>query len=1247
MANLLPTGNPAYQSPSRFVAKLLLVALAYFVSGRLGLAIPYVGSHITLVWLPTGIAVAALLRWGYMCWPGIFLGALATNFSVDSSPLLDSSIALGNTLAPVLAAWLLRRLKFQATLDHAYDILLLIVAAAIGMAVSASGGVSSLVIFKALPTEDIGVAWLSWWAGDFVGVLLAAPLLLNISRAELARLWVQRIEFLAWCLTALAISWGVFILNNDAYGYSMPLVFILTPLVVWSAMRFGVVGSSLGALLPMVIATLATGRGLGPFHTEGTQRGLFLLWLFLFTMVLIDLIVAALQAGRKRAEVALRRNEADLRLLLTSVAEGIYGVDMQGCCTFINPPALRLLGYQQESELLGKQMHDLIHHTRADGTHYPAAECRLYHCLQSHEEIHVNDELFWHKNGSSFPVDYWSRPVRREGAVVGAVITFLDITERKQAERALLESKMLFSTTFDLAAVGIAHVAPDGHWLNVNKKLCDIVGYTREELLTNTFQDITHPDDLGVDLGYVHQMLAGEIPTYSMEKRYLHKNGKIVWANLSVALVWRADGKPDYFISVVADITERKQGEALTQQFGRLLHDSFNEIYLFDASTLHFIQASEGAQMNLGYSTDELKQLTPLDIKPLFTLESFEQMIAPLRNGERESLHFETVHRRKDGTIYPVEINLQLMASTATFLAIVQNITERKLAEVELQHNQELLNEAQRLGQLGSWELDLVSGELRWSDEVYRIFELDPALFSPSYENFLNVIHPDDRDKVNRAYTKSLEDRQPYDIEHRLLFADGRIKWMHEHCSSDFDVSGKPLRSVGAVQDISNLKKSEQEIHQLAFYDPLTKLPNRRLLLDRLQQAVAASVRNGRHGALLFLDMDHFKTINDTQGHVMGDQLLIEVARRLQTCVRESDSVARLGGDEFVVVLEELSSDATEAASETELVAEKIRSELEQLYSLNDFECLSTASIGVSLFRGYPESVEDLLMHADVAMYQAKSAGRNAIRFFDPAMQTALDERAALEANLHHALEKQQFLLHYQIQVDSLHRPLGAEVLLRWEHPERGLVSPMQFIPLTEETGLIVPIGLWVLQTACAQLNAWQHDALTRDLTLAVNVSARQFRQADFVAQVQRILVESGAKPALLKLELTESTVLTNVEDTISKMRELKLLGVSFSMDDFGTGYSSLQYLKRLPLDQIKIDQSFVRDIASNPNDAAIVQTIIAMTGALGLNVIAEGVETEAQRDFLDMHGCHTFQGYLFGKPVKLEQFESMLREVR
>ena len=303
--------------------------------------------------------------------------------------------------------------------------------------------------------------------------------------------------------------------------------------------------------------------------------------------------------------------------------------------------------------------------------------------------------------------------------------------------------------------------------------------------------------------------------------------------------------------------------------------------------------------------------------------------------------------------------------------------------------------------------------------------------------------------------------------------------------------------------------------------------------------------------------------------------------------------MARLGGDEFVVVLEELNSQPAEAATQAELVAEKIRDELGQPYILNDFECHTTPSIGISLFVDHQNNMEDLLKHADIAMYQAKIAGRNAIRFFDPQMQMTLDIRAAMEADLRQALAKQQFRLYYQIQVDSLRRPLGTEVLLRWEHPERGLVSPMQFIPLTEETGLIVPIGMWILETACAQLKAWQQDALTRDLTLAVNVSAKQFHQDDFVAQVQRMLLESGAKPSHLKLELTESTVLENVQETIAKMREIKMLGVNFSMDDFGTGYSSLQYLKRLPLDQIKIDRSFVLDITNDPNDAAIVQAII------------------------------------------------------
>lgn len=459
------------------------------------------------------------------------------------------------------------------------------------------------------------------------------------------------------------------------------------------------------------------------------------------------------------------------------------------------------------------------------------------------------------------------------------------------------------------------------------------------------------------------------------------------------------------------------------------------------------------------------------------------------------------------------------------------------------------------------------------------------------------------------------------------------------------DKTGTLLYYVSMFSDISERKEAEAQIHQLAFYDPLTSLPNRRLLIERLQQAFSVGARNGQHGAVLFIDLDNFKTLNDTKGHDIGDQLLAEVAKRLNICVRDGDTVARLGGDEFVVVLESLSQSSDEAAAQADLVAEKIRNTLSQPYRLSNYAHYTTPSIGVVLFKGHQQSLDDVLKYADTAMYQAKTAGRNTIRFYDPVMQAAIEARAELEEELRHALDRQQFCLHYQIQMDNANRPLGAEVLLRWQHPDRGLVPPVQFVSLAEDTGLIVPIGLWVLQVACKQLKAWQSEATTRELTLAVNVSAKQFRRPDFVAQVQRILMETEARPTLLKIELTESTVLENVEDTIAKMRELKLLGVSFSMDDFGTGYSSLQYLKRLPLDQIKIDQSFVRDIASDPNDAAIVQTIIAMSEVLGLSVIAEGVETEVQREFLDLRGCHAFQGYLFGKPATLPDFERRLRD--
>jgi diguanylate cyclase (GGDEF)-like protein len=437
---------------------------------------------------------------------------------------------------------------------------------------------------------------------------------------------------------------------------------------------------------------------------------------------------------------------------------------------------------------------------------------------------------------------------------------------------------------------------------------------------------------------------------------------------------------------------------------------------------------------------------------------------------------------------------------------------------------------------------------------------------------------------------------------------------------------------------------AENEIKRLAYYDPLTKLPNRRLLLDRIDRALVSSARTKRTCAILFLDLDNFKAINDTLGHIMGDMMLRQAAQRLVGCVREGDTVARLGGDEFVVMLEDLSAQLIDAAEQAEAVGEKVLIALEQVYKLDNQDIRSSASIGATVFVGGGLNSEELLKQADIAMYQAKKSGRNNIHFFDPKMQEAINHRVQLERELHKGLEVGQFQLHYQVQVDNNRRTVGAEALIRWMHPEKGMVSPAQFIPLAEETGLIVAIGNWVLDCACAQISAWAKDEVTLGLTLAVNVSAKQFRQTDFVSQIQAAIRRHGISPRLLKLELTESLLLDDIGGTVATMNALKEIGVQFSLDDFGTGYSSLQYLKQLPLNQIKIDQSFVRDIASDQNDAAIVQTIIAMAETMGFEVIAEGVETEAQLVFLDLRGCHAYQGYLFGKPMPIEQFEASIR---
>ncbi len=587
------------------------------------------------------------------------------------------------------------------------------------------------------------------------------------------------------------------------------------------------------------------------------------------------------------------------------------------------------------------------------------------------------------------------------------------------------------------------------------------------------------------------------------------------------------------------------------------------------------------------------------------------------------------------------------VAATTAFLAL------GALALAAISRNREVTDQL-RESEVRFRSLTEMSSDFYWeSDAEHRliqrteskreaaegVFERAPSIGKRRWE--IPALSPDASGwQAHRAILDAHLAFRDFEISRRRT--NGTVHHISVSGDPVFNASGvfKGYRGVGS--DITERKQTEEKIHELAFYDQLTGLPNRTLLLDRLQQAMTASSRNGSFGALLAIDLDNFKTINDTLGHDMGDELLKQVAQRLTTCVRAGDTVVRLGGDEFVVMLAGLGTSDRDAATQTEAVGEKILAALNRAYQLKTVSYHSTPSIGVTLFRGQSATIDDLLKQADLAMYKSKEAGRNALHFFDPDMEIVVMKRATLEKDLREAIASMQFVLHYQAQVAG-GQLTGAEVLVRWQHPQRGLVPPAEFIPLAEETGLIQPLGQWVLETACRQLALWASRSEMTHLTIAVNVSARQFRHKDFVEQVLAILDHTGANPQRLKLELTESLLVANVEEVIGKMVALKARGVGFSLDDFGTGYSSLSYLKRLPLDQLKIDQSFVRDVLTDPNDAAIARTVVALAGSLGLDVIAEGVETEEQRDFLAGFGCHAYQGYFFSRPLPVDGFEHFL----
>lgn len=832
----------------------------------------------------------------------------------------------------------------------------------------------------------------------------------------------------------------------------------------------------------------------------------------------------------------VRVTEQRFGVLLEAAPDATLIMRADGTIDLANAHAERMFGYGRR-EMIGLPVENLI-----------PERFRARHIAQRHKfmlrplarPMGSRDFILLglRTDGSEFPVEISLNPleVTNDTMVVAAV---RDMTARQRAEdelRALsveLEKRVLdrtaelekankaFRATFEQASVGVAHVAPDGKWLRVNQRLCDIVGYSRDEMGTLTFQDLTHPDDLNVDVEMLYRVLAGDLGFYAIDKRYVRKDGGIVWINLNVSLVRDDFGAPLYFI------------------------------------------------------------------------------------------------------------------------AVVESINDRKLAEESLQRSKESLELAIDATGLGLFDYYPQTGRVDWSPEMKRLYGL-PRDAQVDYDMFIQALHPEDRARVHEGLQAAMRDPSlgRFHQEHRVIRVDdGKERWIDARGQIVFDHARKPVRCIGTALDITDKKSTEERIRASALHDTLTGLPNRGLLYECARHVFGRARRSGHHCGVLFVDLDRFKPINDNHGHEVGDEVLREVARRLLGCTRQEDHVFRLGGDEFLIMLTDIVSD-TDAGE----VARHMSHCINQPYYVSGLSLSLSPSVGIALFPRDGQDLDMLISNADAAMYQAKQEGRNSIQFYSAELAAKSQMQLKIEEQLKSALNQNAFLLHYQPLIDmSTRRLVAVEALIRWPGSNIG---PEQFVPIAEATGHIRRLGEWVIAEACRQHKTWCEHGLP-PISIAVNVSAVQFRQNDFaeefVAQMNNYAVGMDA----VQVEVTETALMENLDRAIAVLTRLRTLGVTISLDDFGTGYSSLSYLSRLPVHKIKVDKSFVQHIEDDMASRAVAEAVIALGKTLKLDVVAEGIESESTLRHLRRHGCNQAQGFHVCKPISAADFESWYEDYR
>jgi diguanylate cyclase (GGDEF)-like protein/PAS domain S-box-containing protein len=936
-------------------------------------------------------------------------------------------------------------------------------------------------------------------------------------------------------------------------------------------------------------------------------------------------MIGAMQdiSPRKEAEEALREAEDRYRRLVELSPEPTF-VHQDSRYVYVNLAGAKLFGARDAGELLGRSVFDFLHPDL-----HEAVRERVRKQVAEGAPAPVVEQVYLRMDGSPVEVEVSAAPFQFHGRPAVQVIA-RDISRRKQAERTLAELQERYRQLVELSPDAI-HIHQEGRLVFVNSACVRLFGAaSAEQLLGRSLLDFIHPDQREIVRSRIRYLYEEQKALPGMAQKLLRLDGASVDVEIKAA-PFTFEGRPAVQ-TVVRDVTDRIRAEEALRRFRTAMDLSPDIIFLIDRGSMRFVDMNDTACRLLGYGREELLHMGPQDIAPL-SRDDLVQAYDRVIEGDKSNATLEMTHRHKDGSLLPVEVVRRAVPGRDGHIIVViaRDISEKRQAEEQFRKAAE-----QTRNILSSITDAFIAMDHEWrftymnamAEKLVRRSAGD-LLGRRIWDEF-----PEARGSIFEAnYRKAVAEQVPVEFEE---FYAPLQTW--------FEVHAYPYEGGLSVyfRDISERKRTEERLSYLAQYDPLTGLPNRTLFRDRLELALARARRDGHLIGVMFLDLDRFKEVNDNLGHSVGDELLVQVASRLKENLRDIDTISRLAGDEFTFIIE-----GAARVEQVAAVADKILGVFAQPVRAGGHEIFVTGSIGIAISDSGKDTVDELLKNADIAMYHAKGEGRNNYQVYSDEVHASSSEKLSLETKLRRAIEREEFVLVYQPQVDiGTGRIVGAEALIRWQSSELGLVSPARFIPLAEESGLIVPIGEWVLRTACRQNRAWQ-DAGLEPIGVSVNLSPRQFRSRNLLETVVGILAEERLDARLLELEITETTVMQRADEVVVMLGRLDAIGVRLAIDDFGTGYSSLSYLKRFPVHKLKIDQSFVRDISNDGDDAAIVGAIVGMARALELHVIAEGVETRQQLDFLRKLGCDEYQGYLFSKPVSAEAFAALLDKSR